>query len=92
MAKELKLVDALGSLQDALNEAVKRAEITDYTVLSYPEKENILSSLLNTKKDSYIDSKLEATFGEYFHGFALLKNLKQTDRIQARLPFDLRIQ
>lgn len=92
MAKELKLVDELGGLQTALNEAVKRAGITDYTLLSYPEKENILSSLLNTQKDSYIDSRLEATFGEYYHGFALLKNLKQADRIQARLPFDLRIQ
>lgn len=92
MAKELKLVDELGGIQAALDQAVKRAKITEYTILSYPEKENLLSSLLNTRKENYIEGKLEATFGEYYHGFALLKNLKQADRIQARLPFDLRIQ
>lgn len=92
MAKELKLVDELGGIQAALDQAVKRAQITEYTILSYPEKENLLSSLLNTRKENYIEGKLEATFGEYYHGFALLKNLKQADRIQARLPFDLRIQ
>lgn len=92
MAKELKLVDELGGIQAALDQAIKRAQITEYTILSYPEKENLLSSLLNTRKENYIEGKLEATFGEYYHGFALLKNLKQADRIQARLPFDLRIQ
>ena len=92
MAKELKLVDELGGIQAALDQAVKRAKITEYTILSYPEIENLLSSLLNTRKENYIEGKLEATFGEYYHGFALLKNLKQADRIQARLPFDLRIQ
>ncbi len=92
MAKELKLVDELGGIQAALDQAVKRAQITEYTILSYPEKENLLSSLLNTRKENYIEGKLEATFGEYYHGFALLKKLKQADRIQARLPFDLRIQ
>lgn len=92
MAKELKLVDELGGIQAALDQAVKHAKITEYTILSYPEKENLLSSLLNTRKENYIEGKLEATFGEYYHGFALLKNLKQADRIQARLPFDLRIQ
>lgn len=38
MAKELKLVDELGGIQAALDQAVKHAKITEYTILSYPEK------------------------------------------------------
>ena len=91
MAKDLKLVDELGGIDKAMDEAVKRAGIENYTVVSYPEPGNFLTSLLETKADNYINGRLEENFGEYYEGFKFLKNLKDADRLQARMPFTLTI-
>lgn len=91
IAKDLKLVDELGGIDKAMDEAVKRAGIENYTVVSYPEPGNFLTSLLETKADNYINGRLEENFGEYYEGFKFLKNLKDADRLQARMPFMLTI-
>lgn len=91
MAKDLKLVDELGGIDKAMDEAVKRAGIENYTIVSYPEPGNFLTSLLETKADNYINGRLEENFGEYYEGFKFLKNLKDADRLQARMPFMLTI-
>lgn len=91
MAKDLKLVDELGGMDKAMDEAVKRAGIEHYTVISYPEPSSFLTSLLETKADNYINGRLEESFGEYYEGFKFLKNLKDADRLQARMPFILSI-
>lgn len=91
MAKDLKLVDELGGIDKAMDEAVKRAGIENYMVVSYPEPGNFLTSLLETKADNYINGRLEENFGEYYEGFKFLKNLKDADRLQARMPFMLTI-
>lgn len=90
-AKQLKLVDELGGLDKALEIAAGRAKIKDYTVMSYPEKEDFFSKLMKSKSSGYIETQLQATFGDYYKSFSLIRNLKDADRIQARMPFDLNI-
>jgi protease-4 len=46
-AKQIGLVDQLGSLDDAIAVAKKRAKIDEYTVLSYPAKSDLFEELLN---------------------------------------------
>ena len=53
---------------------------------------DFLTQLLNTRTDRYIHSQLQETFGEYYRGFDWIRHLGQSDRLQARLPFNLRIQ
>ncbi|MDR3119636.1 MAG: signal peptide peptidase SppA [Mediterranea sp.] len=92
-ALELGLVDELGGIDRALEVAVEKAAIDGYTVLSYPEKENFLSSLLSNKPTNYIEAKLlKNNLGSYYKEFNLLKNLQSADRLQARIPFDLSIE
>lgn len=91
-AKKLKLVDELGGLDKALNVATERAKIKNYTVISYPEKEDFFSKLMKNKSSGYIESQLQANFGDYYKSFSLLKNLKDVDKVQARIPFDLNIK
>ena len=91
-AKELGLVDELGGLDKALEIAAQKAGVEAYSVLNYPGKESIFSSLMNEGKDSYIDGKMSETMGEYYDYVKLVQNLKDADRIQARMPFDLRIR
>lgn len=93
MAKELGLVDVLGGIDTALEIAVKKAEIEGYTVVSYPAKQDLLSSLLDTKPTNYVESQiLKSKLGEYYQQFGMLKNLKERSMIQARIPFELNIK
>lgn len=92
MAKELKLVDELGGLDTAIQLAAQLGKVKDYNLQTYPAKEDFLTQLLNTRTDRYIHSQLQETFGEYYRSFDWIRHLGQSDRLQARLPFNLRIQ
>ena len=75
MAKELGLVDVLGGIDTALEIAVSKAGIEGYTVVSYPAKQDLLSSLLDTKPTNYVESQiLKSKLGEYYQQFGMLKN------------------
>ena len=92
MAKELKLVDELGGLDTAIQLAAQLGKVKDYNLQTYPAKEDFLTQLLNTRTDRYIHSQLQETFGEYYRSFDWIRHLGQSDRLQARLPFNLHIQ
>ena len=91
-AKELGLVDELGGLDKALEIAAQQAEVETYSVINYPDKSDIFSSLLDKGKKDYIDGKISETLGEYYDYAKFIQGLKNADRIQARMPFELRIR
>lgn len=91
-AKELGLVDELGGLDKALEIAAGKAGVEAYSTITYPAKEGMFSSLLNQSKNDYIEGKLEESIGEYYHQFKFIKNLKEADPVQARLPFEMIIK
>jgi len=90
-AKELGLVDELGGLDKALKIAAEKAGVEAYSVISYPSKESMFEALLNEGKKDYIESQMSETLGEYYRYLKFVEGLKTGDRIQARMPFDLRI-
>lgn len=92
MAKELNLVDDLGGIDTAIEIAAEMSGTTDFNTVSYPEKENFLTYLMDTGTDRYINGKLQSAFGEFYNGAQLLKHIDKADRLQARMPFDLRIR
>ena len=91
-AKELGLVDELGGLDKAIEIAAQKAEVEAYSLLTYPSKEGFFSSLMNEGKNNYIEGQLMETLGESYSSLKFIQNVKDMDRIQARMPFDLRIQ
>jgi protease-4 len=91
-AKELGLVDELGGLDKALEIAAQKAEVDAYSIINYPSQDSFFSSLLNEGKDDYINGKMQKVLGESYSYIKFIENLKDQDRIQARMPFDLRIQ
>ena len=91
-AKELGLVDELGGLNKAIEIAAQKAEVEAYSLLTYPSKESFFSSLMNEGKNNYIEGQLMETLGESYSSLKFIQNVKDMDRIQARMPFDLRIQ
>lgn len=91
-AKELGLVDELGGLDRALEIAAQKADVETYSVINYPSKGSFFSELINESKDDYIENKISETLGESYQYVKFIQHLKEADRIQARIPFDLRIQ
>ena len=90
-AKELGLVDELGGLDKALEIAAEKAGVEEYSIISYPAQASIFSSLMGSAKKDYIEGKMNETLGEYYQYLKFLENIKEADRIQARIPFDLQI-
>lgn len=91
-AQEIGLVDELGGLNRALEIAAEKAEVEAYSIVNYPSQSGFFSSLMNEGKDDYINGKMLETLGESYHYLQFMENLKDMDRIQARMPFDLRIR
>lgn len=92
-AKKIGLVDELGGIDKAIQIAAQKAKVKEYTLLSFPEKENFLSSLLKEKPTHYIESKLiKSKFGELYQGFSMIKDVQSLDCMQARVPFDINIK
>ena len=92
-ALPIKLVDAIGSLDDAVKKAAELAKLKEYHTSAYPNEPSWLDALLDTASDkSYLDEQMEATLGEYYEPFKLVKNLNRQSAIQARLPFYMTVK
>ena len=92
-AKDLGLVDELGGIDKALDIAVQKAGIESYTLVTYPEKQDFLSTLLDSHPGNYVENRLlKSKLGEYYQPFGLIKNLEERAVMQARVPFELNIK
>lgn len=87
-AMSLKLVDKLGTLEDAIAEAAHRAEINDYSVKNYPEPTDWFTDIIEGYKSDYMERRVSAVLGEYYKPLLFVSSLKGTDCIQARMPYD----
>lgn len=93
MAKGIGLVDELGGIDKALEIAARKAELKGYTIVSYPPKKDILSTLLDVQPNNYVESQvLKSQLGDYYKDFNLLRNIKERAMIQARVPFELNVK
>lgn len=92
MAVGLGLVDKLGGIDDALAAAAKRANVENYTIISYPEKESLFMNLLNSQRKHYVNSQMKEYMGSFYSYFEILQNLKEINPVQARMPFELNIK
>ena len=84
----IKLVDKLGTLDDAVAEAARRAHLKDYGTKAYPAPQNWFDQLLETtvRKD-YLEEKLQTSLGEYYAPLRFAATLDGQARLQARMFF-----
>lgn len=90
-ALKIKLVDKLGTLDDAIAEAASRAKLKDYDILSTPNKESWVDQILNsTVKRDYMEEKLRTTLGVYYAPLQFvgtLNGMSAKDYLQARIYY-----
>ena len=89
-ALKIKLVDKLGTLDDAVAEAARRAKVKDYAVASYPAQASWMDNLMQQMQgDDYLEQKLQVSLGEYYAPLRFIYSLRnKRDMIQARIFFE----
>ena len=90
-AKGIKLVDQLGSLDDAIKKAAELAKVGDeYYTSTYPEKTDWMDDLLDTEdKGTYLDTELRAVLGDFYEPILEMRLDQQRNRLQARFPYSV---
>ena len=99
-ALKIKLVDKLGSLDDAVKKAAELAKLEEYHTASYPGKTSWMDQFLSSssdKKGSYLDSKLQAEiktlFGDLYEPLMEIRQtIKDGNTVQARMLDDVRVK
>ena len=97
-AINIKLVDKLGSLDDAVKKAAELAKLDDYYTSAYPGKGSWLDTFMPKEdKGTYLDGKLQAEFkallGDLYQPLMEIRqSIQNGNTIQARLLEDTRVK
>jgi len=93
-AVKIKLVDKLGSLDDAVKKAAELAKLKEYHTEAYPGHGNWMDQFLpNTNKGSYLDGELRTLLGDLYQPLMQLRHdAMSRSRIQARMLEDIRVK
>lgn len=85
-ALKIKLVDKLGTLNDAVAEAAKRAKLQDYAICTFPAKTPWFEQLLNeTTQRDYLEEKLQTALGVYYEPLRFVSTYDKHNVLQARM-------
>ncbi|UOQ55432.1 signal peptide peptidase SppA [Hymenobacter cellulosivorans] len=93
-AKARGLVDVLGSFEDAVRIAARRANLKedDYQLQRLPRQKNMLENVFNTTSTEVRQHLIKEEMGPMYPMYEQYKKLSTMSGVQARLPFELNIQ
>ena len=97
-ALKIKLVDKLGSLDDAVKKAAELAKLKEYYTSTYPGKGSWMDQFMpKENKGTYLDSQIQAELkeflGDLYEPMMQIRNdIKNNSRIQARMLEDVRVK
>lgn len=91
-ALALGLVDEIGGITDAVDAAAELAGLDNYNTTAYPKPVDFIQSFFVTKKEDLASQMMQEYLGTDYQMFKVIKEIKNQDYIQARLPygFDVR--
>lgn len=93
-ALNIKLVDQLGGIDDAVKKAAQLAKLKDYYTSDYPAAASWMNAMLNSMSSSgtYLDEQLRQTLGDFYQPFTMLRSIDKREAIQARIPYAISIK
>ena len=97
-ALKIKLVDQLGSLDDAVKKAAELAKVKEYYTKAYPGESSWIDRFMPSEdKGSYLDSQmqkeLKTLLGDLYEPLMEIRQtLKGSSRMQARMLDDVRMK
>jgi protease-4 len=90
-ALEIGLVDDLGGLEDAVEKAASLAGLEDYRTTDYPVEKEPFQQLIEDLFGAMETKILQKHLGPEYKTLMYLRNLTEQSGIQARMPFEIRI-
>ncbi len=90
-AIDIGLVDELGTLDDAIEEAAKLASVDNYKLTKRPEMKDPIEEMIKKFSGKTKTHILKSELGTAYTYFDYLKKLQAMDGIQARLPYFIEI-
>ncbi len=93
-AKEIGLVDELGTLHDAINFAAQKAKLKDYGVTSFPKKMSQFDQIFKNLDEDEISARLiKNKIGtENYKMFEQMTNPKLQEGVMMKMPFEIKIK
>ncbi len=94
-AKEIGLVDDIGGLDRAIASAARLSGVEKYRITEYPRTKTGIEQLIDQlthKKENDDNVKawlIRSELGEMYPAYKTLRDLRRSQGIQARLPYDL---
>lgn len=85
------LVDSTGNLNDAVKKAAELANVEDYWIRIEPKAEPWYVSWGEKMKRDYFNSEMKATFGTLYSQIMFLYQNRETDWLQARMPYEINL-
>lgn len=90
-AIDLKLVDRLGGMQDAIDCAARMAKIKDYRLREYPETKSFFERMFGGYSQNAKNKAVKEELGE--EGAKIYRTVKAVQQlmgsVQAKMPFDI---
>ena len=87
-AVQIGLADRIGSFNDAINAAAKKAKIKDFKVTEYPDVIDPLKSLMDESTDKIKTYYTKQELGDNYMLYQQMKKVIASSGIQARMPFE----
>lgn len=91
-ALDRKLVDYLGGLPDAIDEAAELASIDDYEIEEYPKIEDTYTKLMKSLGGDIKAKIIRKELGELAKHYETINELRSLKGVQARLPWFIEIR
>lgn len=92
-AKQIGLVDELGTLQDAILFAAQKAKLKDYGISNYPKKMSQFEQLFKDLDEDEISARLikNKIGAENYKMFEQMTNPKLQEGVMMKMPFEIKI-
>ncbi|RZL46973.1 MAG: signal peptide peptidase SppA [Pedobacter sp.] len=91
-AVKIGLADRLGSFNDAINAAAKKAKVKAFKVVEYPEKIDPLKAFLANAKDNVSLYYTKKELGENYLIYKQMQKAIVNSGIQARMGYNIKIK
>ena len=90
-ALNIGLIDSLGDLNAAIEDAAKLADIKEFNIIEYPKRKASFESLIQDFSISLKGNNLENKIPDFIKSITKKRNIQSSKNIQALLPFELNI-
>ena len=87
-AVQIGLADRIGSFNDAIKAAAKKAKLKEYKVVEYPDVVDPLKSLMDESTDKIKTYYTKQELGDNYMLYQQMKKVIASSGIQARMPFE----